>query len=446
MSTATVAYNAESDAVDMSVPADKSLTHRSILCASIAHGKSTITNWLKSEDCMATLKAMSMLGIEVTYIDGSSIQIQGGRFSDPDKQAVRLDLGNSGTAIRLIAGLLVGQNMRADLTGDASLQTRPMDRIIKPLQRMNANIFKTDSSILSVQKSQDLIPLVDYSLEVVSAQVKSCLLLAGLGCQQASSIIEQRPTRKHTEMMLSALDADIHIENDYLVPEQTRLTVKQSRLSNFDCHIPCDPSSAAFFAGFGLLTKRKVCIRNVVLAEQRLGFFRCLEMMNADIHLQQTGEFFTEPVGDITIEPCSLRACDFSGKSVSDGIDEMPMLALLASIAEGTSHFSGLDELRVKESDRIHAMSVNLANQGVELEEHSDGWIIQGLEGRKLAGGDINAFFDHRIAMSFAIASCIAEEPMVISDWEMVASSFPTFNELAHQVGFRINREQPNNH
>jgi 3-phosphoshikimate 1-carboxyvinyltransferase len=415
---------------ELTVPGDKSISHRSLMLAGIAEGGSRIDGVLESEDCTATLNAMRALGVNVERPQPSRIEIEGAGLHGLKAPVAPLDMGNSGTAMRLLAGLLAAQRFDSTLIGDASLTKRPMERIAVPLRAMGA-VIKTQSGRppLEIRGGHTLHP-VHYVSPVASAQVKSAVLLAALYAQGMTSVMEPAVTRDHTERMLRTFGATVQGEG-----RRVRLN-GPARLRGTTLAVPGDFSSAAFFVVAACLAARDpVTIRNVGVNPSRTGLLQLLRLMGAEIRVVNARLSGEEPVADLEIEQRELRGIEAPRELVPLAIDEFPVFFIAAACARGETVVTGAEELRVKESDRIAVMAEGLGRLGIRVEMLADGLRIQGGD---LAGGDIDSHGDHRIAMAFAIASVRAAGPIEIQDVANVATSFPGFVELANQAGLNI--------
>lgn len=419
---------------ELLLPPDKSISHRAIMFASIARGESRVRNFLKAEDPLSTLNAFRMLGIEIaaeaeTSQGSGNVIINGKGLYGLEEPFDVLDCGNSGTTVRLISGVLAGSPFFSALTGDASLRQRPMARVIQPLQAMGAQIRgrKQDTLLPIAIKGSDLKAL-HYKMPVASAQVKSCLILAGLYADGATTIYEPYKSRDHTEKMLVSMGADIESDG-------TTLTVRGGKeLGAIDVTVPADFSSAAFFIAAALIVPgSELLIKDVGVNPTRTGLIDVLRGMEAAVELVNRRELSGEPVADIYCKTAgALKAAKIDRADMPAIIDEFPILCVLASQADGTTEIRGAEELRVKESDRIRAMASELGKLGVEIEEYPDGISIKGKSALKGAGVDSHG--DHRVAMSMAVAALVAEGQTVINDASCVDISFPGFFELLRSL------------
>jgi len=405
------------------VPSDKSISHRAVMLGSINEGIVKIKNFLYSEDCLRTLNAFRELGVSIKEKE-NAIFIEGkGKRSLREPSNV-IDLGNSGTSIRLISGILSGQPFYSVLTGDEYLRRRPMDRIAIPLRMMGAEIYGREKgkfpplTIIGKEKLKG----IEFKSPKASAQVKSCILLAGLFTDEPVSVTEPAKSRDHTERMLKAFGVDIVINGLSVSLGRNRILRK-----NLEIDVPADISSAAFFMVAAAITPNsKVILKDVILNPTRTGIIDVMEKMNARIYINNRKEVSGEYVGDITVEYSPhLQATTISGEIIPRLIDEIPAISILATQAEGQTLIKDAGELRVKESDRIRSTVENLKLIGANAEELPDGLIIRGKS--KLKGGKVKSFGDHRIVMAFAIAGLISEEGVEIDNIESINTSYPSF-------------------
>jgi 3-phosphoshikimate 1-carboxyvinyltransferase len=419
----------------LAVPGDKSISHRALMLSGIAEGTSEIHGFLASEDCLASLAAMRALGVRVEQPSPTHVLIHGVGLHGLRGAGRPLDMGNAGTAMRLFTGLLAAQKFDSQLIGDASLMKRPMERVAKPLREMGADVRTHHGTppvdIAGAQRLRG----IDYPMPIASAQVKSAILLAALYGEGATHVSSPGVSRDHSERMLRSCGVRVLAEGlrTTLYPPQ--------RLTPQSLSVPGDFSSAAFFIVAGLLAgpSEGLLLQNVGLNPTRTGLLDILRGMNADIEIMNPRESGAEPLADLLVRPSSLRGVRVSKDLVSLAIDELPILFIAAACASGETWVTGAEELRVKESDRIAAMSSGLKALGVSHEPLPDGMHIQGRgEGAAFSAGKVDSFGDHRIAMSFAIASLRAAGPITIRDVANVATSFPGFVELAQSVGLAI--------
>jgi 3-phosphoshikimate 1-carboxyvinyltransferase len=414
----------------LTVPGDKSISHRALMLGAIAEGETMISGFLQGEDTLATAKVFQQMGVKIKN-DGNLVRIEGVGLDGLHAYNKALDFGNSGTSVRLMTGLLSAQSFNSELIGDKSLMTRPMLRVIEPLRSMNAEIECTDKGTLPIKITGGRqLNAIEYELPVASAQLKSCLLLAGLYANGTTSIIENKPTRDHTERMFSAFSHP-------LTRNGNKISInKADKLVATDISIPADFSSAAFFiVAACIVPGSDVVLENVGVNPTRNAMLKIMELMGADIELQNVREQSGEPVADIHIKSSELKGIDIPEQLVPVAIDEFPAILIAAVCAKGTTRLSGAAELRVKESDRIQSMLDGFIATGINAEAMEDGMII---ENGEFQGGVVNSHGDHRIAMAFAIAGMVSREPILINDCENVATSFPGFVDLAQHAGMDI--------
>ena len=422
----------------LQVPGDKSISHRASIVAALAQGMSQVTNYSSSADCGATLACLRQLGVRIEQ-DGSTLRIQGGGRGSWRVPASDLDCGNSGTTMRLLAGCLAGQNFAAVLNGDASLRSRPMQRVIEPLQMMGAQISAQDGHAPLTISGGHLLQAIDYELIVASAQVKSSILLAGLGAHGRTAVIENEPTRDHTERMLSWFGAAIETGRAVREPQTARFAAVTgpADFSARDFSVPGDISSAAYFvAAAALIPGSSLEIREAGLNPTRILFLREMQQRGFRLELEETAERCNEPIGTLRViggmDPPPSGSWTIEGLRVPQLIDELPLLAVIGSQIEGGLEVRDARELRVKESDRIATTVRNLSSMGAMVEEYEDGFGVRGPI--KLQGARIATRGDHRIAMAFSIAGLIAAGETEIDDAACVAVSFPEFFSLLQSV------------
>jgi 3-phosphoshikimate 1-carboxyvinyltransferase len=402
------------------------------MLGALACGTSRVHGFLEGEDAMATLAAFRAMGVKIEGPTGGSVTVHGVGLHGLQAPAAPLDLGNAGTGMRLLCGLLAGQSFDTELTGDASLCSRPMGRVIEPLTRMGASIQSTAGGRppLSIHGGQRLRG-IHYDLPMASAQVKSCVLLAGLYSEGRSSVTEPAPTRDHTERMLRGFGYPVQCDHGVISLEGG------GSLVACDIDVPADISSAAFFlVAASIADDSDLLLTHVGVNPTRIGVVNILRLMGADITFLDQREVGGEPVADIRVKSAPLRGIEIPLDQVPLAIDEFPALFIAAACARGRTVLRGAAELRVKESDRIAAMAEGLDTLGVRNEVLEDGIVI---EGGDLGGGVIHTHHDHRIAMSFAIAALRATGDITVLDCDHVATSFPGFDTLAQGVGLRIN-------
>lgn len=419
------------------VPGDKSISHRSLMFAGLSVGESRITGLLEGEDVLATAAAMRQLGAHIERFEDGTWSVHGaglGSLLEP-KQA--LDMGNSGTSTRLMMGLLASHGITATFTGDASLSGRPMNRVIEPLSQMGASFEASAGGTLPLmlRGASPAIPIT-YRPPVASAQVKSAVLLAGLNTAGITRVIEPVATRDHTERMLTGFGARLEVGEEN--GERVIAIHGEADLKPMDVEVPGDPSSAAFFlVGASIVPGSDLVVENVGLNPTRAGIVTVLKQMGAAIEELNLREVGGEPVADLRVRHAPLSGVDVDPAIVPSMVDEFPVLFVAAALAEGTTRTTGLEELRVKESDRIAVMAAALEAAGAKVEEHEDGLSITGTGGEPLRGTSnarIKTHLDHRIAMSMAIAGLASRDGVEIDDVAPIATSFPSFVELLEEA------------
>lgn len=417
---------------EVRVPGDKSISHRSIMLGSLAEGVTRVTGFLEAEDALATLQAFKDMGVHIEGpVDGRvTIHGVGKHGLKPPKN--ELYLGNSGTSMRLLSGLLAGQPFDAVLTGDKSLSGRPMKRVTEPLAKMGATIKTTEKGTapLQIAGRAGQLQAIDYTMPMASAQVKSCLLLAGMYAQGDTSITEPAPTRDHTERMLAGFSYPVKREGN-------KVTINANgKLTACEIDVPSDISSAAFFlVGASIAPGSDVLLKHVGINPTRTGVISILRLMGASIEILNERVVGGEPVADLHVVAKPLKGIDIPEELVPLAIDEFPVLFVAATCAEGQTRLSGAEELRVKESDRIQVMADGLQILGVNATPTPDGMVIQG---GVIGGGTVQSHGDHRIAMAFSIAGLRAQSPITILDCANVNTSFPEFKDLAKNLGLNL--------
>jgi 3-phosphoshikimate 1-carboxyvinyltransferase len=417
---------------ELTVPGDKSISHRALMLGGIAQGVTDITGFLAGEDCLATLRALQALGVRIERPEAQHVIVHGVGPKGLRGASAPLDMGNAGTAMRLSMGLLAPQNFDSTLIGDESLMRRPMERVATPLRLMGANI-QTQSGRPPVEiRGSARMSAIDYALPVASAQVKSAVLLAGLQASGCTRVTEPAPTRDHTERMLRAFGVNV-------VQQGATASIEGGQiLRGTDIVVPADFSSAAFFLVAGCLAADKpLLLRNVGINPTRTGLLELLLQMGADIkvHAHPNGTN-AEPIADLEVRKSRLKGIQVSESLVPLSIDEFPVFFIAAACAEGETLVRGAEELRVKETDRLAAMADGLTVLGVQNHLYPDGLWIRGGDGFK--GGTVDSRSDHRIAMAFAVASLRSRDEIEILDIANVATSFPGFVEIARAAGLRI--------
>ena len=406
----------------LNLPGDKSISHRALMLASLVNGRSELRNLSSADDVVSTISCLKSCGLKYDRTSNSVI-VNGGNFVDPDQP---LDCGNSGTTMRLLLGLLSGQGINATLIGDESLSKRPMKRIINPLKQMGLKIISNDyKSPIKIQKSK--LNGISYHSPIASAQIKSSLLFSGLGAAGTTMITEPILSRNHSEIMLSNLGAKIKT-ND--------LSISISKSNNFsplNLTIPSDTSTASFFiAAASLISDSRLKFNRLLLNPTRTGFLNAIKKMGCTIKFINTSIENGEKIGNVEVYHQKLKGITIDKNDVPSIIDELPILALMATQAHGITKVSGAEELRVKESDRIEAICDNLKNMGADVEELDDGFIIKGPT--KLNGALIKTYDDHRIAMTFEIASLIAEGKTQLDNNSCISISFPEFYSTLESI------------
>jgi 3-phosphoshikimate 1-carboxyvinyltransferase len=405
----------------VTVPGDKSITHRALILGALAQGHTQITGYSRGEDCLNTLGVIRGLGIDVQEIP-EGLDVTGKGLWGLTEPANVLDCGNSGTGLRLLAGVLAGQRFFSVLTGDASLRSRPMGRVVKPLRKMGATITgRRGGDLAPIAIQGGTLQSVVYESPVASAQIKSCVLLAGLFVDGTTTIKEPMKSRDHSERMLTYLGIPVRVDG---------CTVQIDGQQPFDgkpITVPGDISAAAFFlVAASIVPDSEVLLTGIGLNPERTGILDALSAMGADIAILNTREESGEPVGDLRVRATRLTGTTIEPELIPKTIDELPILCVAAALADGETRITGAQELRVKETDRIHAMAIELARIGVVVEEQPDGLVIQG--GSTLRGALCQSYGDHRVVMSLAIAGLVAKEPVVIEDVDCVETSFPGFH------------------
>lgn len=405
---------------ELTVPGDKSISHRSVMLGSLAKGTTAVRGFLQGADCLSSIACFRKMGVEIVN-DGDLVTIKGLGLHGLKAPTDTLDVGNSGTTTRLMSGILAAQNFTCRVNGDASIQKRPMKRIMLPLSMMGADIkseLENDCAPLIITGSK--LHGIAYDSPVASAQVKSAILFAGLYADGITSVTEPAVSRNHTELMFESFGVDIKTEG------RTATVSPATELYAQEIEVPGDISSAAYFIAAGLITPNAcVTIKNVGVNPTRDGILRVCEMMGANVKLEAKGGGVGEPIADVTVSTTTLHGCEIGGDIIPTLIDEIPIIAIMAATAEGDTIIKDAAELKVKESNRIDVMVSNLSAMGVDIEATDDGMIIHG--GKPLHGATIDSKLDHRIAMSFAVASLIADGETEILGAECVDISYPTF-------------------
>ncbi|HEB86479.1 MAG TPA: 3-phosphoshikimate 1-carboxyvinyltransferase [Gammaproteobacteria bacterium] len=416
---------------EIRVPGDKSVSHRSIMLGSLAKGTTEVSGFLEGEDNLATLNAFRAMGVNISGPDQGRVCIEGVGLHGLKAPAGPLYLGNSGTSMRLLSGLMAAQAFDSTLTGDISLSGRPMRRVTAPLAGMGAKIETNEAGTppLHIHGGQKL-KSIDYAMPVASAQVKSCLLLAGLYAEGETCVTEPAPTRDHTERMLQGFGYAVQREHNRICVEGG------GRLTATRLDVPADISSATFFiVGASISEGADITLKHVGINPTRIGVLNILRLMGADIELHNEQQVGGEPVADIRVRGARLKGIRIPEEQVPLAIDEFPAIFVAAACAEGETLLTGARELRVKESDRIQVMADGLQILGIDAKPTEDGMVIQG---GRISSGCVQSHGDHRIAMSFAVAALRATGPIEIQDCANVDTSFPGFAQLAQQAGLSI--------
>lgn len=426
----------------VTVPGDKSISHRAVMFGALAKGTTEVTNFLQGADCLSTIRCFRRLGIEITNdVSSDSVTICGKGLHGLKEPKDILDVGNSGTTMRLISGILSGQPFPVTLNGDETIQKRPMGRIMTPLTMMGADILSMNNNgcaplminsthcsqeYSSIPRKAGLLKGIHYASPVASAQIKSCVLLAGMYADGETSVTEPSLSRNHTELMLTEFGAKITSVGN------TATIWPEPDLQGHKINVPGDISSAAYFIAAGLIVPNsEIIIRNVGINPTRDGILRVCRQMGADITLENVIDHGGEPVADLIVRHSNLTGTEIGGEIIPTLIDEIPVIAILACMAKGRTVIRDASELKVKESNRIDVMVTNLQKMGADITATADGMIING--GKPLHGAIVESKMDHRIAMSFAVASMIAEGETEIRDAECVDISYPNFySDLSH--------------
>ncbi|HHW41945.1 MAG TPA: 3-phosphoshikimate 1-carboxyvinyltransferase [Syntrophomonadaceae bacterium] len=414
------------------VPGDKSISHRAALLGAIAHGSTDIVNFLQGADCRSTLGCLKALGVKIKE-STEAVRVVGKGLGGLTEPLTVLDAGNSGTTIRLLLGILAGHDFFTVITGDDSLRRRPMARVIKPLKEMGAQIWgrANDSKAPLAVKGTSELTSITYTLPVASAQVKSAILLAGLYAQGTTQVTQPVPCRDHTERMLQAFGADVEVDG---------MTVRIK--GGKDLHaqkvmVPGDISAASFLLVAGsVVPGSDILIRDVGINPTRTGILEVLDMMGAKIDVYNERTWNGEPVADLHVQPAGLKGIRIGGELIPRVIDEIPVIAVAASVAEGTTEISDAAELRVKETDRLKAITCELQKMGVAIEEKPDGLVIRGTG--RIEKATVDSWGDHRMAMALAIAGLVASGETIINDTACIDVSFPDFQETLRGLGANL--------
>lgn len=415
------------------------MSHRALIIGALTVGETRVTGLLEGEDVLATAACMRQLGAHVARRADGTWTVHGVGVGGLTEPGGALDFGNSGTGARLIMGLVAGHPITATFIGDASLSRRPMGRVIEPLSGMGAHFHARNGGRLplTLTGARRTLP-ISYALPVASAQVKSAILLAGLNAPGQTTIIETTPTRDHTERMLRAFGAEVHVETD----KKGRLAITltgEPELIPCPIAVPGDPSSAAFPVVAALLTPgSEITVQGITLNPHRAGLYTTLMEMGGDIEIMNQRNDGGEPVADLRVRASCLTAIDVPPGRAASMIDEYPVLAVAAAFAKGETRMRGIHELRMKESDRIAATVAGLRANGIKVHESEDGMVVEGRDGDVGGGGHVMTHMDHRIAMSFLIMGLAAQKPVTVDDASMIATSFPDFVTLMRGLGARF--------
>lgn len=417
---------------ELSVPGDKSISHRAVMLGSIAEGTTKISGFLEGEDCLQTVDIFRKLGVVITQ-EGTNVTVESPGMSGWQSPTENLYAGNSGTTARLMLGILAGSRVTSVLTGDQYLSKRPMSRVTLPLISMGANITgERGSNLLPLTVTGGPIAPIDYEMPIASAQVKSAILFAGLNAEGTTSVIEQTVSRDHTERMLEQFGASIQKEGNKVSVEGGKI------LRGTTVKVPGDISSAAFFMVAAAMTKgSSVSFKDVGLNPTRTGIVDVLQDMGANLEITEQSDSIGEPFGTVHVSHGELRGTEIGGELIPRLIDELPIIALLATQAEGTTVIKDAEELRVKETDRIAAVTTELKKMGARVEETADGMIIHGPTA--LTGASLSAYGDHRIGMMAGIASLVTTGPVTIDDASCINISYPTFFEDLEKLAVPTN-------
>lgn len=405
---------------EITIPADKSISHRSVMFASLAKGKSRISNFLYASDCRSTVGLFKNLGVDIEFIDEHNLIVTSSGVLTPPNN--NLDCGNSGTTMRLVSGILAGKNFNSVLVGDESLSKRPMKRIITPLSQMGAVIDSNDGRApLKIQGSK--LHAIEYNSPIASAQVKSSILLAGMNADGVTTVIEPYVSRNHSELMLKYMGANISVDKN-------KVSIEKSELIAKDIVVAGDISSAGFFIVAALIVPDSdIIIRNVGLNETRTGIIDVVQRMGGNLEILDERIVSGEKVGDIRVRYSDLKGCNVSGADIPRLIDELPVIALLATQADGETRITDAGDLRNKEADRITAVVTEFRKIGIDIDELSDGFVIGGKQTIN-GGSEVEVYHDHRLAMTLYVAGLIAKNEIKVNEFQWVNISLPEFLSL----------------
>lgn len=413
----------------LTLPGDKSISHRAVILGALADGVTKVSGFLNGDDCLNTVKIFQQMGVSIKH-SGDSLTIKGAGLKGLKKPNTALNVGNSGTSFRLLLGVLAGQSFITKLTGDASIHKRPMDRVVLPLRQMGAKFSGDKAPIIIFPPAKNLRGIT-YTLPVPSAQVKSAILLAGLFAKEKTVVVESQPSRDHTERMLKNFGVKLIQKGNAVELPSGEKKVKATKVI-----VPGDLSAAAFFiAAASIVPKSSVLLKNICINETRTGFISALQKMGAKITFKNKKLVSGEPTADILVQQAPLKGTEFSGNIIVNMIDEIPILAVVASFAEGKTVIKDAQELRVKESDRIASIIEMLGKFGVKAEETKDGLIIHGNPNREISKKvTINSYHDHRIAMAALIMALRNEKETTVGDTACIATSFPNFQTYLKKI------------
>ena len=416
---------------NITVPGDKSISHRSMIIAGIAEGVTNVSGFLESADCMATMQAMQSMGVKIEQINDEYCVHGVGKYGLTRPENGQIDCGNSGTGMRLLSGIVAAQKFNSEIFGDESLNSRPMTRITKPLKLMGADVSATKKGTAPLKfKAVAGLAAIHYESPVASAQVKSCVLLAGLYSDGEVSLTEPKLSRDHTENMLRGFGCKLQ-SDDLTVKMQGGQSLRATQIV-----VPADISSAAFFMVLAVLLPNSVItFKNLCVNPSRTGVISILRLMGADISFVNEATVAGEKIADVVVKSSQLKGVDIPHEYVASAIDEFPVLFIAASLAKGQTKLTNAIELRKKESDRITVMANGLKLLGIECEELEDGLLITGGE---LHGGIVDAEDDHRCAMSFLIAGQLSKQAISVKNCENIITSFPNFLDICHDLGLQI--------
>ncbi len=436
---ALTSHSVQSLAGTTQVSGDKSISHRALILGALAVGETEITGISRGEDVAATESALRQLGVEIKVRNSTARTVFGcgvGGFHEPSSV---LDLGNSGTGVRLLMGAVASTSITTHFTGDASLSLRPMKRVVIPLEKIGSEITARNDGFLPLIIRGATTPIpIDYTLPVASAQVKSAILLAALNTPGRTTVTEPTPSRDHTERMLSHFNVPILID-DMQYGAKKIMVEGQSELTGMPISVPGDPSSAAFLLAAALMVPDSdITIKSVNINPLRTGFFDTLQDMGAEVQFSRKRIECGEPVADIRIRYGELSGIEVPPERAPSMIDEFPVLGVLASVAQGTTVMRGVSELRVKESDRISAMVIGLRKCGVSVVEFDDGFVVHGAKDSIVGGVVVSSDLDHRIAMSFLLLGMAADKPVTVSDAQTIDTSFPEFVNVMNELGAEV--------